>query len=39
MEREKAHNCVGCGLCMTHCPQQIKIPDRLKEIAAFAAAG
>jgi predicted aldo/keto reductase-like oxidoreductase len=39
LEREKAHNCVGCGLCMTHCPQQIKIPDFLKEIAAFAEAG
>jgi predicted aldo/keto reductase-like oxidoreductase len=38
LEREKAHNCVTCGLCMTHCPQQIKIPDLLKDIAAFAAA-
>ncbi|MDR2759485.1 MAG: aldo/keto reductase [Spirochaetaceae bacterium] len=39
LEQEKAHNCVSCGLCMTHCPQQIKIPDFLKEIAGFAAAG
>jgi predicted aldo/keto reductase-like oxidoreductase len=39
LEREKAHNCLGCGLCMTHCPQQIKIPDVLKDVAAFAAAG
>ncbi|MDR0554414.1 MAG: aldo/keto reductase [Treponema sp.] len=39
LEREKAHNCVNCGQCMEHCPQGIKIPDRLKEIAAFAAAG
>ncbi|MDR2101695.1 MAG: aldo/keto reductase, partial [Treponema sp.] len=38
LEQEKAHNCVGCGLCMTHCPQQIKIPDFLKEIATFAKA-
>ncbi|MDR2629400.1 MAG: aldo/keto reductase [Spirochaetaceae bacterium] len=38
LEREKAHNCVACGLCTTHCPQQISIPDTLKEIAAFAAA-
>jgi predicted aldo/keto reductase-like oxidoreductase len=38
LAHEKAHNCVGCGLCMTHCPQEIKIPDSLKEIAAFAAA-
>lgn len=38
-ERGKAHNCVSCGQCMGHCPQGLKIPDRLKEIAAFAAAG
>jgi predicted aldo/keto reductase-like oxidoreductase len=38
-EQERAHNCVACGQCMTHCPQGIQIPDRLKEIAAFAAAG
>jgi predicted aldo/keto reductase-like oxidoreductase len=38
-EKGQAHNCVACGQCMTHCPQGIKIPDRLKEIAAFAAAG
>jgi predicted aldo/keto reductase-like oxidoreductase len=38
LEKEQAHNCVACGQCMNHCPQGIKIPDRLKEIAAFAAA-
>lgn len=33
LEEEKhADHCVNCGLCMTHCPQGIKIPDRLAEI-------
>jgi predicted aldo/keto reductase-like oxidoreductase len=35
-ESEKANNCVNCGQCMNHCPQGIKIPEYLKEIAAFA---
>ncbi|MDR3199994.1 MAG: aldo/keto reductase, partial [Spirochaetales bacterium] len=39
MEGEKAHNCAECGQCESHCPQGIKIPGFMKEIAAFAAAG
>jgi predicted aldo/keto reductase-like oxidoreductase len=35
----QAHNCTVCGQCMTHCPQGIKVPDRLSEIASFAAVG
>lgn len=23
--------CTECGLCMTHCPQELKIPERLRE--------
>lgn len=30
-ESEKAHNCVKCGKCETHCPQHIKIRDMLEE--------
>ncbi len=30
--------CVECGQCMTHCPQNIDIPERLKEVAAFCEA-
>ena len=32
-EDKRAHNCIECGVCMEHCPQQIKIPDRLKKVA------
>ena len=27
--------CKACGKCMTLCPQKIRIPDRMKEIAAL----
>ncbi len=30
---KQAHNCIKCGKCAEHCPQSIKIPDRLREIA------
>ncbi|MBO5649122.1 MAG: aldo/keto reductase [Clostridia bacterium] len=33
---KQAHNCIKCGKCVEHCPQAIKIPDRLKEIARLA---
>jgi len=36
-EARQSHNCVSCGACMTKCPQGIKIPDRMKEIAELAA--
>lgn len=32
-EARQAHNCVECGQCMTHCPQGIKITEKLKEVA------
>lgn len=31
-EARKAHNCIECGNCMAHCPQGIKITEKLKEI-------
>lgn len=34
-ESKHAKHCVACGLCMTHCPQNIMIPDRLDEINAL----
>jgi predicted aldo/keto reductase-like oxidoreductase len=32
----QAHNCIGCGVCVSHCPQQIKIPDNLKKVKVLA---
>ncbi|NLH43753.1 MAG: hypothetical protein GX448_18090 [Planctomycetes bacterium] len=29
-----ASQCVRCGKCLEKCPQQIRIPDRLAEVAA-----
>ena len=34
-ESEKAHNCTGCGACLSKCPQKIDIPKNMKEIADF----
>ncbi len=28
-------NCTECGVCMTHCPQSIQIPDELKKVVAL----
>lgn len=32
----QADRCVGCGACLSHCPQGISIPGRLHSIAAYA---
>ncbi|OCN02759.1 Fe-S oxidoreductase [Clostridium sp. W14A] len=32
-EEKRAENCVACGKCMQHCPQSIRIPERMAEIA------
>lgn len=32
-EGKRAEDCVKCGKCAEHCPQTIKIPERLAEIA------
>ncbi len=34
--RQAAH-CIGCGRCLSHCPQRIDIPKRMEEIDAFVA--
>jgi len=31
--------CVGCGACVGHCPQSIKIPAFMKEMAKMMAPG
>ena len=31
----QADHCIGCGQCTSHCPQQIKIPQRLHHIAHY----
>lgn len=31
----QADHCIGCGQCVEHCPQQIKIPSELHRIARF----
>jgi predicted aldo/keto reductase-like oxidoreductase len=35
-ERQRAHNCVGCGKCVKQCPQNIMIPKQMKEIVSFS---
>jgi predicted aldo/keto reductase-like oxidoreductase len=36
-QENQAHHCVSCGKCMQHCPQKIKIPERMGEIARMVA--
>ncbi len=31
----QADHCIGCGQCMSHCPQSIRIPDELHRIDAY----
>ena len=31
----QASHCIGCGQCTPHCPQNIKIPERLRAIDDF----
>lgn len=31
-ETEQSGLCVGCGICMEHCPQHIQIPEKMKMI-------
>ena len=31
----QADHCIGCGVCLSHCPQSIAIPDQLRRIANY----
>ncbi len=31
-EERRAHNCIECGACVSHCPQKIEIPKKLKRV-------
>lgn len=31
----QASHCTGCGECLSHCPQSIKIPQRLRQIDRY----
>ena len=31
----QADHCIGCGECLSHCPQSIEIPDQLRRIARY----
>lgn len=33
-KRQAAH-CIGCGTCVSHCPQNIRIPDKLRDINEY----
>lgn len=33
-KRQAAH-CIGCGQCMPHCPQNIQIPNKLRDIDEY----
>ena len=33
----QAEHCIGCGRCVSHCPQHIDIPERLADIDEFVA--
>ncbi len=35
-EEKHAHNCIDCKACMEHCPQGIKIPDKLRKVSALS---
>ena len=32
IDYENASKCVGCGICASHCPQKIDIPNKIKEM-------
>ncbi len=32
-EDKRALNCISCGACVSHCPQQIEIPKKLKKVS------
>ena len=34
----QADRCIGCGECLSHCPQSIPIPDQLNRIAKYVEA-
>jgi predicted aldo/keto reductase-like oxidoreductase len=31
-DEAKANKCIKCGKCLSHCPQQIKIPQELEQV-------
>ena len=35
-EEKRAHACIDCKACMQNCPQQIKIPDKLRRVAELS---
>jgi predicted aldo/keto reductase-like oxidoreductase len=29
------NNCIGCGRCISHCPQRINIPEEMEKMDRF----
>lgn len=34
-QKRQAEHCIGCGTCMSHCPQNIRIPNKLRDINQY----
>lgn len=38
-ENQRANNCIRCGICEEHCPQEIKISEWMPKVYSVLAEG